>query len=52
MLAGNNILVEKDMNYIDKQFYKLTNEIKSLTFEELFERNELFKSMFVAENLT
>ena len=33
------------MNYIDKQFYKLTNEIKSLTFEELFEkikRNYLF----------
>ena len=33
------------MNYIDRQFYKLTDEIKSLSAKELFEkikRNFLF----------
>lgn len=37
--------MEKNMNYIDRQFYKLTDEIKSLSAKELFEkikRNFLF----------
>lgn len=41
----NKLFCGVSMNYIDKNFYKLTNEIKSLTQDELFQkikRNYLF----------
>lgn len=45
LLNMNKLFCGVSMNYIDKNFYKLTNEIKSLTQDELFQkikRNYLF----------